>query len=148
MPIVLAIILLPFLFIGIWALVYLLPVTNKLFSMIWMDPTERQRQEILVRLKEHHVDGGVPEETAVLMAAKEFSTTEKNLLKAAELFSAADVKALLTGKRNVLDVGLGHVVKHMRKNAGGPKKVVRRIRPQVDETPGSVEDSIDEEGGI
>ena len=140
MPILLAIVMVPCFIVGVWALVYLLPITNKAFALIWEDPTERQQREILKRLQEHHVDGGVPEETAVLMTAAEMSTTEANLLQAAKLFSPADAAAVLTGKRNIVGVVAGKVAKHMTSGMSGRKP--RKRSPRDGEAPPSDGESI------
>lgn len=131
----------PLLLLGVFALVVLVPFFNKGFSLIWQDPMERQRKLVLKRIQEH-VLNNVPEQTAVMMTAAEFNTTEANLLKVAEMFTAADAKALVTGKRGVVDIMLGKAYKHMRDGAAGPKPKPRKIRPQSDETDAGVEDSI------
>lgn len=86
--------------IGITA--YVLPGINHAFSHIWTDPSERQRAAIQQRLKELHTQDGIPEETAVLMATKEFQAKdEAALLKLAQCFDAADVRNLATGRRSL-----------------------------------------------
>lgn len=140
-PGLLAVVMIIGLPIGIFSLVVLVPICNKFFALIWEDPTERQRQVVIKRIKEHVLDD-VPEQTAVMMTAAEMNTTEANLLKAAELFSAADAKAIITGKRGIAGIMIGKMAKHMRAGAAGPKRKPRRIRPQSDETDTGVEDGI------
>lgn len=94
--------LMTILIITIGIAIYALPIVNGAFSRIWSDPSERQRAEIQQRLKELHTQDGIPEETAVLMATKEFQAKdEAALLKLAQCFDAADVRGLVAGRRSL-----------------------------------------------
>lgn len=113
------VLLLPLALIGALALIYLVPVCNRLFSLIWEDPTERQRKQVARRLKELHINGDIPEETAVLLAAKEFNVVEQNLLDVADIVSPADVKAFLTGKKSAIGIIASSLSDGLRRGADG-----------------------------
>lgn len=107
---------LPLMWIG---LIYVLPVTNKMFSLLWEDPQERQRRKILKRLKELCVDGTIPEETAVLLASAERQSSEEHLLDVIGALSSSDVRGVLLGKRSALGV-LTHELERAVKRGTGP----------------------------
>ena len=98
-----------------FAAVYVVPVVNNGFSCIWEDPIQKQRKEGILRLKELHINGEVPEETAVLMAAKELNTTEEELLKVLGTFSARDLRGVITGKKSGLDVVMSRVDRALKR---------------------------------
>lgn len=92
--------------LALLSVIYLVPFFNRLFGLVWEDPSERQRKEVLARLKELHVDGHLPEEVTVLLAAKEFNATEDELMKLVGMMSASDMKAVLSGRKSLLGVVL------------------------------------------
>ena len=108
-----------FLPFAIFAMVVLIPPINAMFALIWEDPRERQRRMVLKRLKELHVDGNVPAETAVLMASQEISATEADLRAAAGLFSASEIKSVLRGERSLLRVVSDSIQKTLLDGATG-----------------------------
>lgn len=60
--------------------------TERFMRLIWEDPTDKLKVKIAKRVKELCVDGGVPDETAVLMIAKETGVMEdqvRDLMRAA-----------------------------------------------------------------
>jgi biopolymer transport protein ExbB/TolQ len=97
-----------------WSIHYLVPITNRFFSLIWQDPSEKQRALILKRLKELMINHEVPEETAVLMAAKEFNATENEFLEALQVMKASEIKSMLQGKPAVLNQLLSGIDKKLR----------------------------------
>lgn len=97
---------LPFAYFG---LAVLMPWVNSLFSLVWEDPSDKQRRLILRRLKELHIDGEVPAASAVLMTAREFHTTEYRLLGVLGVGDSSEVPALLRGRRDGLG-GLLHAI--------------------------------------
>jgi hypothetical protein len=100
------------------AVVYLTPVTNRILGLIWEDPTERRRKKILKRLRELHVDGNIPEETAVLMAAKEYNASEQAILDVVGAVDARDVAKLVTGRMSPLGFLLHGFDRALRKGSG------------------------------
>lgn len=114
--------LIPFMIVfgiaGLLAMAFLTPVFNRFFSLLWEDPTERERRKILKRLQELHVDGNVPEETAVLMASSEFHTSVENVLEAVGVLSIGEVKGILTGRRGGLGIIADKLAKHVRSKGG------------------------------
>lgn len=88
---------LPFLYVGC---VYVMPLTNALFAKIWEDPSDRQRKRVLRRLKELHVDNGMPVHSAILTASREFHVTEYRLLAVLGVADDGDIPALLCGRRD------------------------------------------------
>lgn len=100
------------------SVIYVLPVTNRLFSLIWEDPTERQRKKILKRIKELYVDGNIPEETAILMAAKEYNTTEREVLETIGAVSVGDVVKMATGKMSPLGYFFDGLERNFKKGTG------------------------------
>jgi hypothetical protein len=80
------------------------PFFNWLSSFVWQDPSDRQRAIVMKRLKELHVDGNVPEESAFLLAAKELNTTEEELKQAVGRVGATSLMGVLTGKKTMLGV--------------------------------------------
>ncbi|MDX6768950.1 MAG: hypothetical protein SF051_05415 [Elusimicrobiota bacterium] len=94
--IVIVVVCLPFIYFGI---VHLLPWINKGFSLVWQDPTARQRDRIMRRLRAVLLGDGIPAETAVLMVAKEHHVTEYELLGLLGLNDARDVHSLFAKSR-------------------------------------------------
>ena len=88
--------------LAVGSVVYIIPYTNKLFGLIWTDPREENRRKIIKRIKELTIDGDVPEETAVLMAAKEQNIDEENLMEVLGVMSPSEVRGLFTGKRGMI----------------------------------------------
>ena len=104
--------------LGVMSILYLTPVFNRFFGLIWLDPVERQRRAVIRRLNEFYVDGHVSEEVAVLLASKEFNVSEQALLDAAGILSVSEVKGLLTGRMTLFGViakGIEHALKRNSK---------------------------------
>lgn len=97
------------------SVMYVMPATNSLFGLIWQDPTDRQRAAVARRLKELHVDGHVPNETAVLMAAKEHNATEQEIMGLLDMASPEDLMGVLTGKRTFFGTVVGKITKSLRR---------------------------------
>lgn len=117
--ILLLVILLPLALLAWWAVAVVAPFLNEnVFGLIWRDPTERQRVEVLRRLQELHLDGGVPDETAVLMAAKERLSTERDLIQVAGAFSLSDLMGVLSGRRGFVGTLFGAADRTLRKGHG------------------------------
>lgn len=89
----------PALVVTCWCVIHVLPLSNHLFGLIWEDPTERQRNAAAKRLKDLHVDGEIPSETAVLLTSKEMNTDEQEILGLMKIAAASQVKAALTGNQ-------------------------------------------------
>lgn len=121
-PLVVGVFLLPFV---IFAMVVLIPPINAMFALIWEDPRERQRHMVLKRLKELHVDGDVPAETAVLMASQENNITEEQLKAAVGMFSASEIKSVLLGQRSLSRVVIDTMQKTIIAGAAGKGRKVR-----------------------
>ena len=72
------------------------PKLNKMFSWIWREEehplVKRETQE---RLKELFVDGTVPNETALIMAAKEQGVEEEQLLAFYGAMNANDLRNIV-----------------------------------------------------
>ena len=113
--IVLILIVAPFGMLAMYAISHGVPIVNRILSVVWEDPTVRQRAVIARRLKELHVDGTIPEETAVLLAAKEFNATEDELMRVAGMFNAGDLMGMLTGKRQPMGVLLNGIEKALKR---------------------------------
>jgi len=94
---------------------YVVPVANRMFGLIWEDPTEKQRREALARLRELHIGGDVPAETAALMAAKELNTTEEELFRVLGTFSASDLQGLITGRRSGFSIALARMNRALKR---------------------------------
>lgn len=92
-----------------------IPFFNRILSFVWEDPCDRQRAIVLKRLKELHVDGNVPEETAYLMAAKELNTTEDELKEAIGVVGSSNLMGLLMGKKNMFGVILDGINKNLKR---------------------------------
>lgn len=52
---------------------------QKMLDFIWQDPSVKRRAKVAKRVKELCVDGDTPEETAVLMVAKEHNLMESQV---------------------------------------------------------------------
>jgi hypothetical protein len=114
-----------FIFLGALVLasfMYLIPPCNKLFSFIWEDPISRQQREVVKRLKELHIDGHIPEETAVVMASKEFNTSEQELMEAAQMLRPSDIRGILTGQKSLFRIVFDSMDDVIRANTGGRRK--------------------------
>jgi hypothetical protein len=99
--------MLPLIGLGIiiWAILILgqtkmLPWLNKhIFSKIWCEePRKQVARETIDRLKELMVDGDVPEETALLMVAKEQEIEAKDILQSFDADDAKELIQLLSAK--------------------------------------------------
>ena len=99
--------MLPLIGLGIiiWAILVLgqnrmLPWLNKrIFSKIWCEePRKQVARETIDRLKELMVDGDVPEETALLMVAKEQDIEAKDILQSFDADDAKELIQLLSAK--------------------------------------------------
>ena len=86
--------------VTIWAVIYLTPAVNKMFSYIWEDPSNKQRQIIANRIKELHVDGNVPEETAVMLAGQELNVDEQQILDELGAMRPSDLRGIVTGNKS------------------------------------------------
>ena len=96
---------------------HVVPVTNKIFSKIWMDPSARQKEELRQRIKELYVNGEIPREVSTMMAAAERNVTEEELMEVAELVSINDFKALASGRKSVLGVLSSGIERAIKKGA-------------------------------
>jgi len=67
------------------------------FGLIWKDKSVVHRAEVAKRVKELCVDGTVPEETAIMLVARESGITERELLESLNAVSPAQLKAMLSG---------------------------------------------------
>lgn len=92
----------PALLVTCWCVFHVLPLSNRLFGLIWEDPSERQRNAAAARLKDLHVDGEIPSETAVLLTSKEMNTDEQEILELMKIGAASEVKNALTGNQGFL----------------------------------------------
>jgi len=59
---------------------------------------------IIGRMSELYTNSEMTDEVALMVAAKEMHTTEKEILKTLGAIRAADVRGLLTGRQSVLGV--------------------------------------------
>lgn len=107
--------MIPFAVLAALAIHYGIPAANRFFDLIWEDPSKRQQAAIARRLKELHVDGDVPAETAILMAAKERNVTEDELKDVAGMFGTSDIVGMLTGKRSPVSAFLSGIDKAMKR---------------------------------
>ena len=89
--------LLFFLFYGVKMALAASPYIQKLMSFVWQDPMVRYRAQAVKRIKELCVDGDVPDETAILMAAKELDMTEEQLVEALNGLTPQVMKAMSKG---------------------------------------------------
>lgn len=115
---VLALVLLPFLIVGVLAMFFLTEPINRLFAFVWEDPTDLLRRKILHRLRQIHIEGSVPDETAVLMVASEFHTTEHEVLDTVGVLSAGEIKDIFTEQRGLLGILADKLRGHVRAGAG------------------------------
>jgi hypothetical protein len=84
---------------GLWfALRFLARPLDWFFGLIWRPRSPGDRAEIARRVKELCEVGNVPEETAVMLAAREHEITEKELLDSMDAVSPAQLRAMLTGR--------------------------------------------------
>lgn len=91
------IILMVALFGGIYVAMVMAPLVNKLMSLIWQDPSERYRARAIARIKELCVDGNVPDEAALLMAAKEMDISEEMFKEALDGLTPSTLRAIAKG---------------------------------------------------
>lgn len=119
--IIMAVVMAGGLVVGVLALIYIAPVFNKWLSYVWEDPSEKQRLELVKRIKELHVDGNVPAETSVLMASKEMGADEAATLKMLGKLSPSDIKAVLTGRKTLPGVFVGKFLSGLYKGMGGKR---------------------------
>ena len=89
----------------VWVLVVvgqgkLMPWMNKhVFSKIWCEePRKQVARETIDRLKELMVDSDVPEETALLMVAKEQDINAEDVLNSFDADDAKDLIRILSAK--------------------------------------------------
>jgi len=80
------------------------PWLNKhFFSFIWSEEEKPIiKREVQERLEDLFVDGDVPDETALVMAAKEANMDEQELLNMFNAVSPKDLKRIMTGRDNKL----------------------------------------------
>jgi len=64
---------------------------------IWKDPAAKDRTKVVKRVRELCVDGSVPNETSILIAAKELNMTEEHIRDALEGLSPQMMKTLAKG---------------------------------------------------
>lgn len=94
--------------VGLFAAAVCAPFWDRLFSVIWTDPTEREREEVRSRLLELHVKTGLPPAAATMLATQEFhAKDEDQLLTAAQLLGTAGIKRLASGQKSIWDFGFG-----------------------------------------
>ena len=104
------------------ALFRMAPWLNKnFFSKIWREETRPVvAREVIDRLKELCVDGDVPAETAVLMAAQENDVSEETMLAAFNADDAQELIKILSSKKpNFVPMLLKKMVNLDRKNMRG-----------------------------
>jgi hypothetical protein len=75
---------------------YTCPWANKFFSMIYNE-NHTDRMEVVQRIKDLYVDGDVPAESALLMAATESGKSEKEILNAFGAMNAIDLMDRIKG---------------------------------------------------
>lgn len=91
-------VLLPLASLAVYALTTVAPFLDRiLFNKIWEDPRPKQRQAILKRISEFQER--VPEDTALLLAAKELSSDEDELLQVTEAVNPGDLARMASGSR-------------------------------------------------
>ena len=85
---------------------------QRFMDCIWEDPITRQRASVMKRIKELCVDADIPEETAILITAKEHNMMEEHVRSALGALNPATMK--LAAKGGILPIifkafkGLGH----------------------------------------
>jgi hypothetical protein len=99
----------------LFSIEYVFPIVNKCMSYIWAEPS-KQRVAIANRLKELYVDGDVPDETAVIIAAAESGASEEELLSLFDNMSASDIRTLVSGDARGLMGGIQARVFNALKN--------------------------------
>lgn len=102
---------------GLWVASKVANPVDKLFSLIWTDPTEQNRNKVRSRIKELCVDGDIPSETAILLASQEMGMTEKSLREALGNMTPQVMKAIAKG--DSLSVLLKACLKASKKMNGG-----------------------------
>lgn len=109
------IVVLPFAFLALFALTQVAPWMNRvLFDHIWEDPSQRQRKAILARVRELTASGEIQSNTALLMVAKEFRSTDEETLWVSRALDAEDLARLATGRRHGLGAWIEGVDKLFR----------------------------------
>lgn len=98
-------------------LLYALPAANRFFSILWEDPADKQRAVIARRLRELHVDGDVPTETSILLAAKEATTSEKELLGLLDMVGPTDLMGVLSDRRKPLSAVLNGITRVLKRRS-------------------------------
>lgn len=100
-------------FVGLVIVMYIIstlwitPKTNEMFSEIWSEEEHPKiKRETQERLNDLFVDGDIPAETALVIAAREESIEEKELLAMFGALDAKDLKAILRarGPTRVVDI--------------------------------------------
>ena len=115
---VLALVLLPFLIVGVLAMFFLTEPINSLFAFVWEDPTDRLRRKMLHRLRRIHFEGSIPDQTAVLMVASEFHTTEREVLDTIGVLTAWEINDIFAQRRGLLGILADKLREHVRAGAG------------------------------
>ena len=83
--------------LGLKVAIAVAPFIDKFMGCIWKDPTAANHAKVAKRIKELCVDGNTPNETAVLMAAKELNLTEKHINDALGQMTPEVMRALAKG---------------------------------------------------
>ena len=99
----------------IFALIYVVPIVNRALSCIWEDPTEQERKMVLKRLKELHVDGNIPEETAVVIASAERNVPAENVKELVGMMGSRNLMGVLSGKKSLFWTILDGIEKQKKK---------------------------------
>lgn len=128
-------------FLVVFAVHYVIPITNRFFALIWEDPTEVQRKEVMRRLKELHVDGHIPEEAAVLLASKEYNSSERDLLNLTRMVKPAQLRAMLNGRKNIFQIVLDSATQEIYKNSGPTHAKRRQVRDDEDSEASDITDA-------
>ena len=100
----------------------MIPWLNKhFFSRIWQEETRPLvAREVIDRIKELCVDGDIPEETAVMIAAKEHDVSEATMLEAFNAEDAKELVRILSSKKpNFFPMIMKKVLANDRKNMRG-----------------------------
>ena len=125
---------------GYVAFVYLMPPINKLFSLIWEDPSQRQENEALNRIHELGEANGLTESATEVIVSTEMGVSQDQLRK---LLSAYGENGLISNANSKLGRALRKLRKLQYAETGGQR---RKKRPMgLDETPDGVADSIEAE---
>jgi hypothetical protein len=91
-------IVIPGMLMTVWFMAkYVCPRTNKFFALIWNERDD-EKLAVAARIKELYVDGDVPEETALMMAAAESGQSKESILNAFDAVDASDLAKIMRQK--------------------------------------------------